>query len=119
MSHQILDIRCPGCGAGVSTSDAACPYCKRPVVISTFNSVANMTFPEIQQYAGAYRQALQEHPDDFQLNRLRQPQEFKRRFGVFITGSKGAIALIQFRQQITKTLSVFALNIRSLRVAVF
>ena len=27
-----------------------------------------MTFPEIQQYAGAYRQALQEHPDDFQLN---------------------------------------------------
>lgn len=68
MSTVALDITCPGCGAPVNTSMETCPYCKRPVVISTFNSVYSMPMPEINKYAGTYRKILAEDPDNQQIN---------------------------------------------------
>lgn len=69
MAHQIIDLKCPGCGAPASTGETQCRYCGRPVIISTFNSVYTMPMPEINRYAGAYRQALAENPDNTELNR--------------------------------------------------
>lgn len=69
MAHQIIDLKCPGCGAACSTNETTCRYCGRPVIISTFNSVYTMPMPEINHYAGAYRQALAENPDHAELNR--------------------------------------------------
>jgi tetratricopeptide (TPR) repeat protein len=43
-------------------------YCRKPVVISTFNSVYEMQMPEVNKYAGTYRKALAENPDDQELN---------------------------------------------------
>lgn len=57
MAHQVIDMKCPGCGAPTSTGETVCKYCHRPVVISTFNSVYSMPMPE-DKYAGAYRKAL-------------------------------------------------------------
>lgn len=68
MAHQVIDIKCPGCGAPTSTGETTCKYCHRPVIISTFNSVYSMPLPEVNKYAGAYRKALSENPDSMELN---------------------------------------------------
>lgn len=69
MSHQIVELNCPGCGARVSTSQKECDLCHKPIVISTFNSVYSMPMPEVNKYAGAYRKALAENPDNTDLNK--------------------------------------------------
>lgn len=69
MSQQIIELNCPGCGARVSTGQKECDWCHKPVVISTFNSVYSMTMPEVNKYAGAYKKALSEHPDNDELNK--------------------------------------------------
>ena len=69
MSQQIIELNCPGCGARVSTGQKECDWCHKPVVISTFNSVYSMPMPEVNKYAGAYKKALSEHPDNDELNK--------------------------------------------------
>lgn len=68
MSHTIIEINCPGCGARVSTGQSECEWCHKPIIISTFNSVYSMSAPEISQYAVAYKKALSENPDNQDLN---------------------------------------------------
>ena len=69
MSHQVIELNCPGCGARVSIDQKECVYCHKPVIISTFNSVYSMPMPEINKYAGAYKSALEENPDNTELNK--------------------------------------------------
>ncbi len=68
MSHKVIEMNCPGCGARVSTGQSECEWCHKPVIISTFNSVYSMPMPEVNKFAGAYRQALAEHPENKELN---------------------------------------------------
>lgn len=68
MSHTVVEMNCPGCGARVSTGQTECEWCHKPIVISTFNSVYSMPMPEVNKFAGAYRKALAENPDNQQLN---------------------------------------------------
>lgn len=68
MAHNAIDMRCPGCGAPVSTGETTCSYCYRPVIISTFNSVYSMPLSEVNKYAGAYKSALTQNPDNSELN---------------------------------------------------
>lgn len=68
MSQQVVEINCPGCGARVTTGQTECEWCHQPVIISTFNSVYSMPMPQVNKYAGAYRKALAENPDDTGLN---------------------------------------------------
>lgn len=68
MSQQIIELTCPGCGSRVTTNQKECEWCHKPIIISTFNSVYNMPLPEINKYAGTYKKALSENPDDKQLN---------------------------------------------------
>ncbi len=68
MAHQVIELECPGCAASISTSTKTCPYCYKPIVISTFNSVHSMPPIEINKRANAYRKALVNHPDNQDLN---------------------------------------------------
>ncbi len=68
MSVESLSIKCPGCGQPVSTGQNICEWCKGPIVITTFNSVASMPLPEINKYANSYKKALADYPDDKLLN---------------------------------------------------
>lgn len=68
MSQEIVELKCPGCGARVSTGQQVCEWCSKPIVISTFNSVYSMPMPEVNKYANTYRQALAENPDNTELN---------------------------------------------------
>ena len=69
MAHSVVELNCPGCGARVSTSQKECDWCHKPIVISTFNSVYSMSLPEVNKYAGAYRKALSENPNNTDLNK--------------------------------------------------
>jgi tetratricopeptide (TPR) repeat protein len=68
MVQQLIDIKCPNCNADVSTDQKTCKYCRKPIIISTFNSVYTMPMSEVNKYAGAYRNALIENPDNIELN---------------------------------------------------
>ncbi|MDL2232372.1 tetratricopeptide repeat protein [Ruminococcaceae bacterium OttesenSCG-928-L11] len=68
MPHQVIEINCPGCGARVSTGQKECEWCHKPIIISTFNSVYSMPMPEVNKFAGAYRKALAENPENQELN---------------------------------------------------
>lgn len=68
MTYQVIDMKCPGCGSPVNTSYDECPYCARPVIISTFNSVYNMPLPDINKYAQAYSTMLNENSENQELN---------------------------------------------------
>lgn len=69
MEQKIIELNCPGCGARVTTGQKECDWCHKPIVISTFNSVYSMSMPEVNKYAGAYRKALSENPDNGDLNK--------------------------------------------------
>lgn len=68
MSQQIVEINCPGCGARVTTGQSECEWCHQPIVISTFNSIYSMPMPQVNKYAGVYRKALAENPENTELN---------------------------------------------------
>ncbi len=69
MAQSVVELKCPGCGAPVSTDQQECQWCHSPINIATFNSVANMTMPELGKYSRSYQQALTTHPDDATLNK--------------------------------------------------
>ena len=68
MTHQIVELECPGCGKAITTSTQQCPQCFREIVISTFNSVSGMSPLEINKQANAYRKAMVNNPDNQTLN---------------------------------------------------
>lgn len=68
MSHQIVELECPGCGKAITTSTRQCPQCFREIVITTFNSVSGMSTLEVNKQANAYRKAMVNDPDNKTLN---------------------------------------------------
>ena len=54
MAETALDLKCPGCGAGVTTDQKVCAFCGRPVVVCSFNDVYTMSLADVQTYAGSY-----------------------------------------------------------------
>ena len=68
MAHDVIELNCPGCGARVSTGQMVCDWCRKPIIISTFNSVYDMPIPEVNKYANAYRKELVENPESQELN---------------------------------------------------
>lgn len=68
MAHNIVEINCPGCGARVSIDQNICEWCHNPVIISTFNSVYSMPVPEVNKFTKSYSSALDENPNNKELN---------------------------------------------------
>jgi tetratricopeptide (TPR) repeat protein len=68
MAYQVIDLNCPGCGAGVSTADKVCKFCRRPIVISSFSSVSSMSPLELNKYASSYSKTLAGNPDNQEIN---------------------------------------------------
>jgi tetratricopeptide (TPR) repeat protein len=69
MATKVVELTCPGCGARVSIGQSNCVYCRKPIVITTFNSVSDMLPQELDKYTKAYRVGLAESPDDVKLNK--------------------------------------------------
>lgn len=68
MSLEVIDIKCPGCGAPVSTANKICEYCGRPIVITSFNNIYQMTNQDVMKYKNAYQKTLEEFPESQEIN---------------------------------------------------
>lgn len=68
MGAITIELNCPGCGSPERIDSVKCSYCRQPLSFSTFNSIADMAAPMVNKYAGTYKKALAEHPDDQTLN---------------------------------------------------
>ena len=68
MVAQAINTKCSGCGEPADIGQTKCAYCRKPVLISTFNSVHSMPMPMVNQYAAANREGLQNDPDNKDLN---------------------------------------------------
>lgn len=64
----VISLECPNCGGHVSTEQKTCKYCKQPIMISSYSSVASIPLPQLNKYAGSYRKTLAEHPDNQEAN---------------------------------------------------
>ena len=69
MGAKIEEIKCPGCGARVAIRQSECEWCHKPIIIATFQSVYEMPMPEVNKYAGTYKKALEEEPENQVLNK--------------------------------------------------
>ncbi len=69
MSHRIIELNCPGCGARVSTEQKECEWCHNPIVISTFNSINDIPLPRVNKYIDTYKKAIEDYPDYYELNK--------------------------------------------------
>ena len=68
MGVEFVQIKCPGCGAAVSTKDEFCEYCGKPVMIRNFNSVASMSMPELNRYVGSYKREIDSNGENDAIN---------------------------------------------------
>ena len=67
MVIQNVELECPGCGRPVTLGQKECA-CGRPIVLSSFSSVAGVSLPDLNKYARAYQKALMANPNNAQLN---------------------------------------------------
>jgi len=65
MAYQVIDLNCPGCGGGVSTSQKKCDFCGRPIVITSFSDFSSI---DTNKYENAYSIALKANPNNDALN---------------------------------------------------
>lgn len=65
---EVVNLKCPGCGAPVNTQLTNCPYCNREIIISSYGSVETLTPLELNKSLSAYKQALQDNKDNSNLN---------------------------------------------------
>ncbi len=68
MAVQVTTLRCPTCGGTININDNICENCQNQVLISTFNSVAEMPMPAIGKHISSYQEALATNPDNKALN---------------------------------------------------
>lgn len=64
MSSNVVEMKCPGCGARVSVGQQECIYCHKPIVISTLNSLDQIGLPELNKYVASYNEVLKDNPNE-------------------------------------------------------
>lgn len=65
---EVIEIKCPGCGARLQIDQKECEYCHAPVVISTMSDIFSMSAQNISKYSKSYESDLSENPDNAELN---------------------------------------------------
>ena len=65
---EVIEIKCPGCGARLQIDQKECEYCHAPVIISTMSDIFSMSAQNISKYQKSYESDLQENPNNAELN---------------------------------------------------
>jgi tetratricopeptide (TPR) repeat protein len=65
---EIISMKCPSCGASITTQTKQCEYCGSDILIKSFKNLAAMSTPQVNKYMANYRSAAEEHPDSKDLN---------------------------------------------------
>lgn len=61
-------MKCPNCGASITTQTKQCEYCQSDILVKSFKNLAAMPTPQVNKYMASYRSAAAEHPDNKDLN---------------------------------------------------
>lgn len=65
---EIIEIKCPGCGARLQIDQKECEYCHAPVIISSMSDIFNMSAANVSKYSKSYESDLSDNPDNAELN---------------------------------------------------
>ena len=65
---EVITIRCPNCGASITTQTKQCEYCFQDILVQSFKSIATIPMPQVNKRMSSYRAAAAEHPDNKELN---------------------------------------------------
>ena len=65
---DIISLKCPSCGASITTQTKQCEYCQSDILVKSFKNLAAMPTPQVNKYMASYRSAAAEHPDSKDLN---------------------------------------------------
>lgn len=65
---EIIEIKCPGCGARLQINQKECEYCHAPVIISSMSDIFNMSAANVSKYSKSYESDLSDNPDNAELN---------------------------------------------------
>lgn len=65
---QAVQMKCPYCGAAVTTETKVCEYCSNPVVIQDVKEIKNFTPVQINKYVSSYKETLAANPKDKLVN---------------------------------------------------
>lgn len=65
---EIISMKCPSCGASITTQTKQCEYCMSDILVKSFKNLAAMPTPQINKYMASYQAASSEHPDSKDLN---------------------------------------------------
>ena len=66
--QRIISLDCPGCGAPVSAKVKNCPYCDKPIIISSFLSIYKMPTEVLNRYTTSYNKVLNEEPENGKIH---------------------------------------------------
>ena len=48
--HEIVELKCPGCGARVQINQKECEYCHSPIIVSSMSDVFSMSLVNLNKY---------------------------------------------------------------------
>ena len=65
---EVISIKCPNCGASITTQSKKCEYCNGDILVKSFHNLAGMPLPQVNKYMASYRAAAAEHPDNIDVN---------------------------------------------------
>jgi tetratricopeptide (TPR) repeat protein len=65
---EIISMKCPSCGASITTQTKQCDYCQSDILVKSFKNLAAMPLPQVNKYMAAYQSASAEHPDNNDIN---------------------------------------------------
>lgn len=65
---EVISIKCPNCGASITTQTKKCDYCRSDIMIKSFRALSNMPLPQVNKYMASYRAAAAEHPNNNDVN---------------------------------------------------
>ena len=65
--HEIVELKCPGCGARVQINQKECEYCHSPIIVSSMSDVFSMSLVNLNKYTKTYEETLKENPDNAEV----------------------------------------------------
>lgn len=66
---EVIDMRCPGCGAPVDFNSSTCQFCQRPIVITSLPQAKGIAAADLAKLTRAFTSDLNDRPDDAELNK--------------------------------------------------
>lgn len=58
--YSVIDLRCPSCGANISSKASICDHCGREIIVSSFSSVYALSDQEFTKFTNFYKNQLKQ-----------------------------------------------------------